>query len=211
MDGGHRFARWMLHRRRDRRSIDRQIRAHIDNPDDASVVPPRPRMSTPVIRDPGYFGEFNNAGRLQEESNTFWYVSVPVLDYMLRYLALAPIDCCFQWYSSFAQPHARLQFDKPARYMSVVCRAVDDVLPSRGDEWMARSAEHSWEHRGLTDWQKAKSQPLSSAVYRRPPHREAWRDDTGTLYLWKATETMREAPIPAGPGESHNLRLDDLA
>jgi len=168
-------------------------------------------VSTPVIRDPGYFAEFNNAGRIQDENNTFWYVSVPLLDYMLRYLALAPIDCCFQWFSSFAQPHARLTFDKPSGYMSVVCRAVDDVLPAGGDQWMARSAEHSWEHRGLTDWRKVRSQPLSSAVYRRPPHREAWRADTGTIDLWKATETMREITIPARPGESHTLRLGDMA
>ena len=61
--------------------------------------------------------EFNNAGRIQEEANTFWYVSVPLLDYMLRYLALAPIDCSFTWHSSLADPHVRQRFDKPSGYI----------------------------------------------------------------------------------------------
>lgn len=168
-------------------------------------------VSTNIIQDPGYFMEFNNAGRIQDESNTFWYISVPLLDYMLRYLALAPIDACFLWHSSLAQPGVRLRFDKPSGYMSVVCRAVDDVIPSQGDGWMARSAEHSWERRGLSDWQMAKDQPLSSVVYRRPPNREAWHSDTETLDLWKFAQTMPEISSVSNLEDSHTLMLDHIS
>ena len=165
-------------------------------------------VSTGIIRDPGYFMEFNDAGRIQEESNTFWYISVPLLDYFLRYLGLAPIDCCFLWHDQMAQPHVRLRFDKPSGYMSVVCRAVDDVIPAQGDEWMARSAKHSWEHRGLSDWQMAKGQPLSSVVYRGRPNREAWNAETNTLDLWKACGMMPDISTALKLEDSHTLRLD---
>ncbi len=166
-------------------------------------------VSTGVIRDPGYFMEFNNAGRIQDESNTFWYMSVPLLDYMLRSLALAPIDACFLWHSSLSQPHVRLKFDKPSGYISLVCRAVDDVLPVEGDDWMKRAAEHSWEHRGLCDWQLAKNQPLSTVHYQHREERGGWRDDTGTLDLWKAAQSMPDFSSTSNLEDSHTLRLSD--
>src|SRR5438552_17516831 len=52
-------------------------------------------VSTNVVVDNGFTMQFNNAGRLQEEANTFWYLSVGALDYLLRYLKLAPIDCLY--------------------------------------------------------------------------------------------------------------------
>lgn len=168
-------------------------------------------VSTGIIKDPGYSMEFNNAGRIQEESNTFWYVSVPLLDYMLRYLALAPIDCRFLWHSSLEQSHARLRFDKPSGYISVVCRAVDDVLPAEGDAWMRRSAQHSWEHRGLCDWALAGRQPFSSVAYRREVDPALFRSETDSLDLWKAVHNLPENAKAERVDDSHALRLADYS
>src|SRR6478672_2757905 len=52
-------------------------------------------VSTNVVVDDSFTMHFNKAGRLQDEMNTFWYMSVPTLDYLLRYLKLAAIDCLY--------------------------------------------------------------------------------------------------------------------
>jgi SAM-dependent methyltransferase len=168
-------------------------------------------VSTGVIREPGYFMEFNDAGRIQEESNTFWYLSVPLLDYMLRYLALAPIDCAFAWHDKVATPHVRFRFDKPSGYASVVCRAVDDVLPAAGDSWMERSVKGSWEHRGLCDWELARAQPRSSVAYHGAPESSLWRPETSSVDLWKAAQTLPDAGRAETLEDTHALMLDHKA
>src|SRR5258705_892533 len=64
------FARWMLHLGRERRSIDRQIQAHIDNPEDAAVVPHRPRMTFPSSPEELKKTDF---------FNMWWYYGVELL------------------------------------------------------------------------------------------------------------------------------------
>src|SRR5207237_67553 len=49
-------------------------------------------VSTNVINRDDYSMEFNNSGKLQKEANTFWYLSIRMFDYMLRYFQLVPID-----------------------------------------------------------------------------------------------------------------------
>jgi hypothetical protein len=49
-------------------------------------------VSTNVVNRKYYSIEFNDRGKLQTEGNTFWCPSIPLFDYMLRYLRLAPID-----------------------------------------------------------------------------------------------------------------------
>ena len=66
----------------------------------------------------------------------------------------------------------------------------------------------SWEHRGLVDWRLAKGQPVSSVAYRRPPNREAWRDDIKQLDLWKAAQTLPDISNVSDLEIPHALRLD---
>ena len=80
--------------------------------------------------------EFNNSGRFQSELNTFWYLTIPMFDYMLRYFQLAPIDCLQLRYSPQDTVHAK---DPSAGYVSVVCRAVDDKGTAFGDNWLSGS------------------------------------------------------------------------
>ena len=85
-------------------------------------------VSTNVVIDDAFTMQFNNAGRLQEETNTFWYMSVPTLEYLLRYLKLAPIDCLYISHRDIKSSVSNLT-DVESGYLSVVCRAKDDLYP----------------------------------------------------------------------------------
>jgi 2-polyprenyl-3-methyl-5-hydroxy-6-metoxy-1,4-benzoquinol methylase len=151
-------------------------------------------VSTNVTLDPGYAMDFNAAGRLQSEGNTFWYPSARLLDYMLRYMRLVPIDCAFL-------PHADIDahgsIGKPSGYASVVCRAVDRA---DDDPWMRESARTSWEYLELGDWNVADNQPVSSIPYRSPRDREP-------IDLHEALPA-NSVTVPVAEADSHTLRLD---
>jgi 2-polyprenyl-3-methyl-5-hydroxy-6-metoxy-1,4-benzoquinol methylase len=167
-------------------------------------------VSTNVVCDDSYCMEFNNAGRLQEEANTFWYVSINALDYLLRYLKLAPIDCVYLPHESINWSAIRLT-DKPTGYLSLVCKAVDDVLPTAGDHWMRQSANNSWEHQTLPNWARGDSQPRSTIGYRQNQGKENFRPEFDALNLLKAAQS--QPPLADGVRRqySHILRLSDQA
>jgi 2-polyprenyl-3-methyl-5-hydroxy-6-metoxy-1,4-benzoquinol methylase len=145
-------------------------------------------VSTNVTLDPGYTMDFNAAGRMQSEGNTFWYPSARLLDYMLRYMRLAPIDCEF-----LPGP----QTDGRVGYASVVCRAVDRA---EDDDWMRESARTSWEYRGLSDWGRADRQPVSAIAYLGNGGGEPI-DVAATI------DSRPPVEVPADESDSHLLRL----
>jgi SAM-dependent methyltransferase len=179
-------------------------------------------VSTNVVVDPEAFADFNARGRLQAEPNTFWYLSTGLLDYLLRYLRLAPLDCAYQPHETM-ETEWRMRTGKPSGYLSVLCRAVDEALPSAGDEWMPDSVARSWEYEWLPDWERAAAQPVSrirtkaiAAPARRDLGLTAWRrrpgraPRTGAIDLTSAVE----AGVPVTDGRvagSHVLRLADSA
>lgn len=165
-------------------------------------------VSTNVVHSPDYVMEFNNEGRWQEEGNTFWYMSVPLLDYVLRYLRLAPLDCIYLPHAS-VQSHVRYISDKPSGYISVVCRAVDQPLPTSADGWMSKSARGSWEYQGLVDWKRAAGNPVSRIEYNGNPAPKCLRSDTGSVDVWRAINEM--TPLGMDDGDTHVLRLGDLS
>jgi 2-polyprenyl-3-methyl-5-hydroxy-6-metoxy-1,4-benzoquinol methylase len=142
--------------------------------------------SEPVMR-------FNVAGHMQREANTYWYPTARLLDYLLRYLRLQPIDCAFL-------PHARLgddyAFDTPSGYVSVACRAVDEI---DGDPWML-SARSSWEYLGLSDWKLAASQDESDIAYEAS-------DGGGPIDISEQIERAPPVAYPAAEDDSHFLGL----
>ncbi len=164
-------------------------------------------VSTNVILEKGFFMEFDNAGRIQEEANTFWYISVELLDYMLRYLKLAPIDCIYIKHSE-VNSGRRVIFDRPSGYMSVLCQANDDMLASKDDQWMAKSAKISWEYRDLSNWELANSQPKSHIRCKGEINKQHFRDDLPSLDLWKAMSESKPA-IAEHENDTHTLRLSD--
>lgn len=167
-------------------------------------------VTTNITLDDSYAMEFNNAGRMQAEANTFWYPSVKLFDYLLRYLKLAPVDCLFFPHAA-ARTNVRYVFNKTSGYLSVLCRAVDDVLPTRGDEWMAESAEHSWEHRELTNWRQAERQPISDIKHTGQPDSRYMREDIGCLDLSMAAAESVPVVTAQQGSDSHFLRLADMS
>ena len=91
-------------------------------------------ISTNVVRTPQMIMEFNDRGRLQPNLTTYWYMSVPLMDYMLRYFRLRPIRAEYSEYP-----------DSEFGYLSVVCRAEENVVAADGDSWIEDSAWHSWD------------------------------------------------------------------
>lgn len=71
---------------------------------------------------------FNLGGRFTEESNTYWFVDVAALDYLLRMFWLEPLDCAY-----FPAPDGTLR-------LATVCRAMNGPAHA-GDRWL-RSTEH---------------------------------------------------------------------
>jgi 2-polyprenyl-3-methyl-5-hydroxy-6-metoxy-1,4-benzoquinol methylase len=164
-------------------------------------------VSTNVVVDDGYAMEFNNAGRLQDERNTFWYPTVKLLDYTLRYMRLRPLDCLFVPHEE-VHTDFRVTFDKPSGYLSVLCRASDDVVAADGDEWM-RSAITSWEYKGLIDWELAARQPVSNIKTKAEPDRRFYRPDTDSLDLWEAVTRGEPMTVAARMQDTHLLSLAD--
>jgi 2-polyprenyl-3-methyl-5-hydroxy-6-metoxy-1,4-benzoquinol methylase len=166
-------------------------------------------VSTNVVVDDAFTMQFNNAGRLQEEINTFWYMSVPILDYLLRYLKLAPIDCSYIPHRDI-KSSVRYVTDVESGYLSVVCRAKDDLLPSREDDWMRKSAQQSWEYSGLIDWGFCSRQAVTEVPYSASIGNDLLKDDTGTIDLLRAlpSRTIHQA---AKPNDAHVLHLADVS
>jgi hypothetical protein len=165
-------------------------------------------VSTNIVCEDGFNMEFNNAGRMQEEINTFWYTSIEFLDYMLRYMKLAPLDCVFSP-SETSRCDARLVFNKPSGYISVLCQATDEVLPTEGDHWMMKSANESWEYHGLSDWGKAKHQTKSNIKCKNPVSRKHFRKDLHCLDLREAIRQKTPISLAKRQSDSHILRLTD--
>jgi 2-polyprenyl-3-methyl-5-hydroxy-6-metoxy-1,4-benzoquinol methylase len=164
-------------------------------------------ISTNVILAKGFSMEFNNEGRMQKDTNTFWYMSVELLDYILRYLKLAPIDCIHLLHSDI-KSNVSYVFNKPSGYVSVLCRATNDVLPTKEDQWMSKSAKSSWEHCTLSNWELVKQQPKSSIQCKSQIDKQHYRKDIKCLDLWKAIN--QNSPVTTNKeSDSHTLRLSD--
>jgi hypothetical protein len=164
-------------------------------------------VATNVVADDGFFMEFNDGGRLQTEGNLFWYLSVPLFDYLLRYLRLAPVDCVYSAHSDI--DWGDYTIDKPTGYLAVACRAVDTPLPTAEDAWMSHSMHASWEYLNLCDWSRAERQPSSSIGYAADTDPGLLRPDTGTVNLLEAIRTQGSAWPARSLEESHHLRLGD--
>lgn len=154
-------------------------------------------VSTNVVNHDGFAMEFNNGGRFQSESNTFWYLTIPMFDYMLRYFQLAPIDCLYHKYPP--QDTVRWVEDAGAGYLSVVCRAVDDKGASFGDSWLTASISESWEYL-LCNQKMIDGQSRSTINYRNG-------DETIDL----RARLSQTKPLEAAPflHDTNSLRLAD--
>jgi len=164
-------------------------------------------VSTNVVDTDEHMMEFNAAGRLQRELNTFWYLSIPLLDYVLRYLALAPLDVV---YVSLG-PSEQARSGSNAGFLSVVCRAVDAPVSLAEDTWMSPSVRESWESKGLVDWKRTRRNASSLIRYHGAVAQEDLRSDTGSLHLTRAVRRAPSLPIDLNLSDTHRLSLADAS
>jgi SAM-dependent methyltransferase len=172
-------------------------------------------IATNVTLDREPRASFNAKGRFQHEAVTYWYLSTGLLDYLLRYLRLAPIDCIYQAHDLIVGPDWRLREGDPC-YVAVLCRAVDEILPTADDTWMpAEVGTNGWEYDWVPDWGRADAQPASRI--RTSGASGTARDDLGAtadqvppvIDVTRAVE--QGTPYLSGPpSDSHTLRLDDV-
>ena len=156
-------------------------------------------VSTNVVETPGYGMEFNEGGRFQPEANTFWYLSVPMIDYLLRYFCLQPIDCLYL--RRPAGEHGNIRNG----YLSVVCRATDDLALPVDDGWAVASRDKAWEYLDAVDRSPWRSRRASEIVYRHS-HADAQPSiQVQDIYL------DRQLLSTGNAQQSHHLKLDDDA
>jgi len=160
-------------------------------------------VSTNVTLDPEPVMDFNAGGRLHADGATFWFFSVSLLEYVLRYMRLVPIDCEFMpneaWRGEEYSPlRRRADVPKESGYLTVVCRAAERV---EDDAWMRESRELSLEYHGLVDWRLAESQPWSEVGYLGPERADG-------LDLAAAVRDRTPVMPPARTDDSHVLTLD---
>lgn len=155
-------------------------------------------ISTNVVRRADYSMAFNRGGDFQSETNTFWYLSIPMLEYMVRYFNMTPIDCLYQPAAASEEAGAETQ----AGYLAVMCRANDDPGSAPPDPWAAQSWAQSWEYRGLCDQDLMRGQARSTIRYA-----DGGPDPAGGIDL---LARVAEGPdvVTAGIADSHVLTLD---
>jgi 2-polyprenyl-3-methyl-5-hydroxy-6-metoxy-1,4-benzoquinol methylase len=100
---------------------------------------------------------FNSAGRFGKDPSTFFLPTTSLLNYVLRYFKLQPIDCVW-----IAIP------DVAGLRVAVVCRATDEVL-NEGDEWMLE-ATNMVDYKTLIDWDNIASAGSTFVPYQGREH-----------------------------------------
>lgn len=154
-------------------------------------------VSTNVINRDDFSMEFNNSGKLQSETNTFWYLSIKMFDYMLRYFQLVPIDCLY--WKHLPKDEVRYARGFDAGYLSVVCRAVNDRGASFDDKWLSDSVNHAWEYL-LCNQKMIDSQSQSNISY-----------SAGNEPIDLTTHLKKVNPLESAPHtyDTHLLKLED--
>ena len=164
-------------------------------------------ISTNIIERSDHSMEFNNSGKLNPEINSFWYLSVPCFDYMLKYFRLEPID--FLYHPDRANDQLGSNNDINTGYLSVVCRATDSILAGSDDDWIAPSIQNSWENTALCDEVMLSKQSSSLIRYRKPLEREPNNSDDRSIDLQRAIKNQEPIISPAQSTDSHILHLKD--
>ncbi len=165
-------------------------------------------VSTNVVRRNDFSMEFNDRGKLQREATTYWYPSIPLYDYLLRYFELLPIDCLYHPYAGDDSTRFTAEFE--SGYLSVVCRATDEPSFDSEDAWAPESIADSYETILLWDRAKQTAQPASTIGYKHAPDPDLMRDRR-SLDLWKAVNALPPIGVADRPQDTHALLLSDKA
>jgi SAM-dependent methyltransferase len=135
---------------------------------------------------------FNEMGSLQPNLTTYWYPTISLFDYLLRYFRLVPIDALY----SRSQPP-----DKG--YASIICRAMPDVIADAGDTWMRNSAWQSWDSMWYGGLEMAGRSERSDIAFKVP-------FEERRISLFPFTEQTPETPFLGASKHTAVLRRGDM-
>ena len=165
-------------------------------------------ISTNVLNQNSHTLEFNKAGALQQEINTFWYHSIPMLEELVRFFKLIPIDFLYVPHSSIHE-YSYVP-GKDSGFMSVVCRAVDDTEVAAQDPWAAQARRASWEYLGLCNERMLTAQPESAITYGGDETLKA--DNSLGLNLMECMKNPRHTVhTVSNPQDAHTLLLEHMS
>lgn len=111
-------------------------------------------ISTNVTFDTKPTMLFNAKGWPQPNLTTYWYISIPLFDYLLRYFRLMPLRGLY------------FKNEDGNGYLSAVCRATENVVADEDDHWMENSAWHSWDSKWFGGLEMAGKSQKSSISFK---------------------------------------------
>jgi SAM-dependent methyltransferase len=149
-------------------------------------------VETAALLNESYTLQYNfNGSKYIYQWYDTWFISVPLLDYLLRFCRLAPIDCIYLDHG-----------DNPLR-IAVACRAVDKVVPDVRETLMADCARN-FDYSIIVEDDPPEPR-LPDIPYSPGSEGLVMREATGTCDLMAACRTMQ--PYMPG-GDESVLRLD---
>lgn len=138
---------------------------------------------------------FNARGTLSSDPSTYFLISVPLLEYLLRYFKLTPIDCV-------ASHPVTIEGRKCAR-VAITCRATNELGPG-ADPWMEEAAGEV-DYLTLIDWDSIDSSGENPPAYGSASSRFAGSDGSCDV-----TRTVFESPPLELPERVAMIGLEDL-
>lgn len=137
---------------------------------------------------------FNAGGVLSRDASTYFLMSVPLLEYLLRYFKLEPLDCV-------AGP-VTMAGERPGARVAVVCRATNELEAQ--DPWM-QAGIHQVDYRTLIDWEEIDSGGANPPAYGLPA--SPFVTAGGGCDV---TRTAFEAPALVPPERMTVVGMDDV-
>lgn len=138
---------------------------------------------------------FNGRGTLSLDPSTYFLISVPLLEYLLRYFKLTPIDCV-------ASHPVTIEGRKCAR-VAITCRATNELGPG-SDPWM-EEAVGQVDYLTLIDWDSIDLSGENPPAYATPASRFAGFDGGCDV-----VRTVFESPPLDLPERVAMIGLEDL-
>jgi len=159
-------------------------------------------LETAAVLEKGYGMYFNARGEIYNYQGHYWFPSVGCLDYLVRYLRLRPLDCCYVYRFG---PEPR----QPTVRVAIVLRAETGILAAADDEFMKVQNDFDFVRNsfGLVDWYaQSDLRPVPYAVQNR---KLVYRRDPECVDVEASVRSM-PALDAAEHAHLHTLRLSDL-
>ena len=165
-------------------------------------------IETAVIEDERYLMQYNYAGKdYAEKSKTYyyygwsdvWFISLPMLDYLLRFFRMIPIDLTY--FRQFTvDGHKILR-------VAIAARPTEDFVAFEGESLLKEST-CNFDYRVLFDENFLKDEPSTRVDYRRDPARPMFLRDHPTAI--DVMRTVQNHPPLDVNAEKAKLRLTDV-